>query len=69
MDIQSSDPALAHKVYLLEDTTSPIVVPGVVDYGPEAAAAFHRFSQKGVHLVNTIEPMENWPGVREIIDQ
>ena len=32
------------KVYLLEDCTSPVVVPGVVDYTEQADAAFRHFA-------------------------
>jgi nicotinamidase-related amidase len=62
------DPALRtgrleEKVYLLEDCTSPVVVPGVVDYTDEADAAFERFAGSGAHLVRSTEPMSDWPGV------
>lgn len=51
--IQEKDPSLAQKVYLLEDCTSPVVVPGVVDYTPQADEAFARFAQAGMQVVNT----------------
>ena len=54
---------LAEKVYLLEDCTSPVVVPGVVDYTDEADAAFTRFSEAGMHVVRSGEPLETWPGL------
>ena len=54
---------LEEKVYLLEDCTSPVVVPGVVDYTDEADAAFARFAESGAHLVRSTEPMSAWPGV------
>jgi nicotinamidase-related amidase len=54
---------LEEKVYLLEDCTSPVVVPGVVDYTDDADAAFERFAESGAHLVRSIEPMSEWPGV------
>jgi nicotinamidase-related amidase len=54
------DPALVRKVYLLEDCTSPVVVPGVVDYTEAADAAFARFAAGGMHLVQSTEPMEKW---------
>ena len=38
---------LEEKVYLLEDCTSPVVVPGSVDYTDEADAAFARFAGVG----------------------
>jgi nicotinamidase-related amidase len=54
---------LAAKVYLLEDCTSPVVVPGVVDYTDAADAAFARFAETGAHVVRSTEPMATWPGV------
>ena len=53
----------AEKVYLLEDCTSPVVVPGVVDYTKDATAAFRRFSDAGMHVVRSTDPMEAWPGI------
>ncbi|MBA2383109.1 MAG: isochorismatase [Actinobacteria bacterium] len=54
---------LAEKVYLLEDCTSSVVVPGSVDYTDEADAAFARFSESGAHVVRSTEPMASWPGL------
>ena len=53
---------LARKVYLLEDCTSPVVVPGAVDYTDEADAAFARFAETGAHIVRSTDPIETWPG-------
>ncbi|HEX2415897.1 MAG TPA: hypothetical protein VHJ37_11860 [Thermoleophilaceae bacterium] len=55
--------ALAERTYLLEDCTSPVVVPGVVDYTDEAAAAFERYAAAGMHVVSSTDPIESWPGV------
>jgi nicotinamidase-related amidase len=54
---------LAQKTYLLEDCTSPVVVPGVTDYTEEANAAFARFAEAGMHVVRSTTPIEEWPGV------
>ena len=54
---------LAEKVYLLEDCTSPVVVPGVADYTDGADAAFKRFAEAGMHVVRSTEPIEAWPGI------
>lgn len=54
---------LEEKVYLLEDCTSPVVVPGVVDYTDEADAHFARFASSGAHVIRSTEPMWGWPGV------
>jgi nicotinamidase-related amidase len=54
---------LAERTYLLEDCTSAVVVPGVVDYTDEADAAFERYAAAGMHVVRSTEPIENWPGL------
>jgi nicotinamidase-related amidase len=54
---------LANKVYLLEDCTSPVVVPDVIDYTDEADEAFRRFGDNGMHVVRSTDPMTNWPGL------
>jgi len=61
--IREHDPRLAQKVYLLEDCTSPVVVPGVVDYTELADEAFHRFSQAGMHVVRSTDRIASWPGM------
>ncbi len=61
--VATRDPAMAAKVYLLEDCTSPVVVPGIVDYTDEANAAFRRFEEAGMHVVRSTEPIESWPGI------
>jgi nicotinamidase-related amidase len=56
---------LAERTYLLEDCTSPVVVPGVVDYTEEADAAFERFEAAGMHVVRSTDPIARWPGLME----
>jgi len=63
-DISVRDTRLAEKVYLLEDCTSPVVVPGVMDYTDEANAVFRRFADAGMHIVRSTDPIEGWPGIR-----
>jgi nicotinamidase-related amidase len=53
---------LAPRTYLLEDCTSAVVVPGVVDYTDEADAAFRRYGDAGMHVVRSTDPIEGWPG-------
>ena len=60
-EIRACDPQLANKVYLLEDCTSPVVVPGIVDFTEQADAAFQRFAAAGMHVVQSTTPMANWP--------
>jgi nicotinamidase-related amidase len=59
-EIQSRDASLANKVYLLEDCTSPVVVPDVVDFTESANQTFQRFADAGMHLVSSQEKMANW---------
>ena len=54
-DVAVVDLGLAEKVYLLEDCTSPVVVPGVVDHTDAADAAFERFEKVGMHLIKSNE--------------
>jgi nicotinamidase-related amidase len=63
-DILDKDRTLARKVYLLEDCTSPVVIPGVIDYTDEADAAFRRFAGAGMHVVRSTDPLSDWPGIR-----
>jgi nicotinamidase-related amidase len=62
-DLLSSERRLAERMYLLEDCTSPVVVPGVVDYTDEAQDAFDRFAAAGMHVVRSTDPIATWPGV------
>jgi len=59
--VEERDRGLARKVYLLEDCTSPVVVPGAIDYTNEADAAFRRFAAAGMHVVRSTDPMASWP--------
>jgi len=54
-DINAVDPALAKKVYLLEDCTSPVVVPGVVDHTDAANEAYERFAKAGMNIVKSTD--------------
>lgn len=54
-EIVARDSELAKKVYLLEDCTSPVVVPGVVDFTEAADAAFQRFAAAGMNVVKSTE--------------
>lgn len=68
-DIYIQDKKLTEKVYLLEDCTSPVVVPGVVDYSVQADVAFEEFSNAGMHVVRSTDPIQNWPGIPEVAVQ
>jgi nicotinamidase-related amidase len=60
--LQAVNPAAVGRVYLLEDCTSPVVVPGAIDYTDEADRAFDQFQDAGMHRVTSSVPMREWPG-------
>jgi len=65
-EIQARDPALARRVYLLEDCMSPVAVPDeaggfLADFTPEAEAALARFADAGMHVVRSTTPLRDWP--------
>lgn len=61
-DLLGEAPELGPRLYLLEDCTSPVVVPGAVDYTADADRAFADFAERGAHVVRSSEPMSAWPG-------
>jgi len=62
-DVMAEDPRLVEKIYLLEDCTSSVTVPGFADYTDEADAAFRRFADAGMHVVRSTDPMKSWPEI------
>lgn len=62
-EILAVDPRLARKIYLLEDCTSPVVIPGVVDFTVAADQAFARFAAAGMHLVQSTVAIADFPGL------
>lgn len=67
-DILKYDKTLVDKVYLLEDCTSPVVIPGIVDFSEVADSAFHRFAQHGMHVVRSTDPIDRWLNSSSAID-
>jgi nicotinamidase-related amidase len=61
--IRDENPGLVKKVYLLEDCSSPVVIPGIIDYTEQADAAFAEFAEAGMHVVRSTDPMASWPGM------
>ncbi|HCK66755.1 MAG TPA: isochorismatase [Anaerolineae bacterium] len=57
-DIQAVDSELAKKVYLLEDCSSPVVVPEVVDHTDAANEAFNRFAKAGMKIVKSTDEIK-----------
>ncbi|WP_353932579.1 isochorismatase [Okeanomitos corallinicola TIOX110] len=52
-EINQVDRTLTRKIYLLADCTSPVVVPGVVDYTEQANTAFKRFADAGMNMIKS----------------
>ena len=68
-EITAKDPALAKKVYILGDCMSAVTVPDgkggfFADYTPQAEAALKKFTDAGMHVVNSTDPMASWPEIR-----
>lgn len=57
-EIVDVDRTLTQKVYLLEDCTSPVVIPDVVDYTDQADEAFQRFSDAGLHIIRSTDQLD-----------
>ncbi len=56
-DIRATDPELAKNVYLLEDCTSPVVVPGA-DFTDQTDEAFASFAQAGMKIIKSTAILE-----------
>ncbi|MEX2382076.1 MAG: hypothetical protein WD490_06820 [Opitutales bacterium] len=65
-EIRNRDPNLAGKIYLMEDCTSPVVVPGKVDFIADADAAFQRFQEAGMNIVRSTTAFSDWPGIQDL---
>ncbi len=61
--IQSTDPQLADKVWILEDAMSPVPAPPIdplppaLDFPRVAEQAMARFRDSGMHIVKTTDPI------------
>ncbi len=61
--IQATDPALADKIWILEDATSPVPAPPLdplppaLDFPKVADRAFEDFKAGGMHIVKTTDPI------------
>lgn len=60
-EIQARDPSLAGKVYLLDDCTSAVVVPGVVDFTEAAEETYQKFDSSGMNIVTSVDSLRKWP--------
>ena len=50
-EIKRVDPAIARKIYLLEDCMSPVVIPGVIDFSEDSDRAFTTFADAGMNRI------------------
>ena len=62
--IAQQDPSLAKKVYIMQDCTASVVIPGVYDFTDDANKAMQEFAAAGMNLVDSTTPMQDWLGVR-----
>lgn len=60
-EVEARDPTLAEKVYLLEDCTSPVVIPDHIDFTDQADEAFQHFQSAGMRVVKSSESLSGWP--------
>jgi nicotinamidase-related amidase len=63
-DLRKEDPTLARKIYLLDDCSSPVVVPGA-DFTEAAEQAYAGFVEAGMHLVHSTDLIDSWPDAGE----
>lgn len=61
-EINTKDSSLVKKVYLLEDCTSPVVIPGM-DFTDQANQAFERFKKAGMNVVKSTDSITSWNGI------
>ena len=64
--IQARDSDRAGRIYLLRDCMSPVVVPDVVDFTDRTEEAYQEFSEAGMHLVRSTDPVESWAGLAPV---
>jgi nicotinamidase-related amidase len=67
-EIRVKDEKLARKVYILKDCMSAVAVPDaanrgafLADFTPQAEAALKKFTDAGMHVVDSTTPMVDWP--------
>lgn len=56
-EIVNKDASFAKKVYILKDCTSPVVIPGVVDFTQQANEAFEKFQAAGMNITTSDIPV------------
>ncbi len=58
-DIKKLDPALAKKVYILDDCMDPVIVPGA-DFTQQANDAIARFQSEGMNVVKSTDDLSSF---------
>jgi nicotinamidase-related amidase len=58
-DINDVNPELAKKVYLLDDCSSPVVVPDVVDHTDAANEAYEKFAKAGMNIIHSTQSISS----------
>jgi nicotinamidase-related amidase len=58
-EIKKTNKDLVKKVFLLEDCSSPVVIPGVIDYSELADKAYREFEKEGMTIVHSSESIPN----------
>ncbi|WP_414527960.1 isochorismatase [Nodularia chucula] len=58
-EIEQIDSTLSQKIYLLEDCTSPVVIPGIIDYTEPADTAFKKFAEAGMQIIKSTQPISS----------
>lgn len=67
--IKAEDPELAKKVYIMKDAMSAVAIPDgkggfIADYTQQAEDALELFRKEGMNVVRSVDPVENWPGIK-----
>ncbi|MFZ2959399.1 MAG: isochorismatase [Candidatus Ozemobacteraceae bacterium] len=60
-EIKKIDSKQARRIYLLDDCSSPVVIPGIIDFTEETDKVWEKFGDAGMHRVLSSTPIESWP--------
>jgi nicotinamidase-related amidase len=70
-EIKAQDETLARKVYVMKDCMSAVAVPDashkgqfIFDFTPQAEDALRRFADAGMHVVDSTQPLADWPDIK-----
>lgn len=68
-EIVAQDPKLAERLFFVRDWTSPVVIPGIIDFTNISNEYFEQFAKRGVNIVHSTTPVHEWPRMQEIFDR